>query len=609
MKVRLYGAAVFVASFLLVFRGVNNSAPLTEGWWHVYVRWLNQGKVPYRDFELLVPPGYPYLLRAAVAVVGEGFYALRIVGAIQLGAIALCTFYLVLRFVSPAIGGLIAVSTTMFLTSSTAFVSYDYVYTALLFMLATFSYGLRLESSFESVKPENAWKWILVGSLASGASMVKQTQGIWTLAALAALLILFNSANLRVMLLKIGLVTLGIGAVWVPTLAWFAAHDVSPIEFGRAIFVIDGPKGSVTEIFFSWIQDIFRFYGENGVRATAASALTILQVLAPWLGVSLLLRRFPDRQSSSRFHHWIAISGVFTVAVVSLFISWNRLGVIGDVLRFFEEQVRINVYVGSWLALILCCLWVVSSLSERQALTDVLAATGIVIAVVWACAMSAGITEIGVFLAVAMALAAFIFVSRVHWASITLVGLLATSMLSGSWWTKQLVPYAWWGYQTPAVADATTQLEDGLFSGLATSPVVRSAYDQTVDFVKASASCDGEVVAYPHVPVFLLDAGLMPGGRLAQYWFDFSSETEIRAEVERLQSRQLSAVVILRLPDSVIESHETLFNEGRPLAQRALASFIDSRVVNMVQVMSTQISAEARLDTYVSQCVVDSRGM
>ena len=66
-----------VASSSLVWR---NYTTFTEGWWHVYVIWMRAGRKPYNDFELLVPPAYPYILRLISNFVGMDFLSLRVVG-------------------------------------------------------------------------------------------------------------------------------------------------------------------------------------------------------------------------------------------------------------------------------------------------------------------------------------------------------------------------------------------------------------------------------------------------------------------------------------------------------------------------------------------------
>ena len=70
----------------------------TDSWWHVYLIWMNQGRVPYRDFELLIPPGYLYLLKLITVFSGMGLYELRIVGLLLMGGIGLLVFELIRSF-------------------------------------------------------------------------------------------------------------------------------------------------------------------------------------------------------------------------------------------------------------------------------------------------------------------------------------------------------------------------------------------------------------------------------------------------------------------------------------------------------------------------------
>jgi hypothetical protein len=78
---RLNGSKRTLLSYILVFFITILSfgwrqplyAPLTEGWWHVYSRWLSEGLIPYKDFNLIVPPGMPYLNWFITSIIGENF--------------------------------------------------------------------------------------------------------------------------------------------------------------------------------------------------------------------------------------------------------------------------------------------------------------------------------------------------------------------------------------------------------------------------------------------------------------------------------------------------------------------------------------------------------
>ena len=58
----------------------NRTAPITEGWFSTYADMILSGKVPYRDFELVLPPLYTYLVAAVNLVFGNHLIVWRIIG-------------------------------------------------------------------------------------------------------------------------------------------------------------------------------------------------------------------------------------------------------------------------------------------------------------------------------------------------------------------------------------------------------------------------------------------------------------------------------------------------------------------------------------------------
>lgn len=135
-----------------------------------------------------------------------------------------------------------------------------------------------------------------------------------------------------------------------------------------------------------------------------------------------------------------------------------------------------------------------------------------------------------------------------------------------------------------------------------------SGWEQSVEEMRtqlvSASACPGEIVAYPHIPVFLLDVGALPGGRLGQYWYDFSSSSEIAEEVKRLSRTNISAIVMMQLPEYVLEMHEQLFNSSKPLPHHKLQDLLSMRAEEFQLVVSEEISSEASLSLWVSECVV-----
>ena len=138
-RLDLLALLLFGLVFGISLSVVNISAPLTEGWWHVYVRWIDQGKIAYNDFELLVPPGYPYLMWVLTHIVGEQFLHLRILGCLLESVIAVQLFYIFKGLIGKFMALVLAFFGTIYLYSGTASITYDYHYFAVFFFLIIFS--------------------------------------------------------------------------------------------------------------------------------------------------------------------------------------------------------------------------------------------------------------------------------------------------------------------------------------------------------------------------------------------------------------------------------------------------------------------------------------
>jgi len=606
VKDRIGHFSTFAVSLTIALKGFTTYAPFTEGWWHVYARWLNQGKVPYRDFELLVPPGYPLLLRSITNIFGETFYTLRIIGAVQIALLGVCIFVLTSRFAGKAPAVLFSAAAVSHLVSGTAFVSYDYVYTALLLMLASFSYVLSLvNNSLDSLQLR--WRsWVIAGFLVGCALSIKQTQGLWTLLGVIILLFIFQRQEISGFLKRLAFIGLGVTVVWLPLSLWLFFEGVTPVDLFRALYLNGGPKGSATEVFFGWARDIFNLGEIHLVRPVAAHWLAMFQSLIPFLGVAAIVRKLSSDQDQDRFVERSVLIGISVLGLALWSVRPTSFGSLTTVLDFLWGLVASNRIV-SWVVLPFFLIWLIVTRSSRHLLKQALALSICSITVVWACGMSAGITEIGDFLAIAVALSFFVFIGQRRWPAIALAGLMALSIASGSWWKKDgLAPYAWWGYETPVSSEATVRYEQGLMSGLSTTPEIRDLYGKYRTYVAASDDCPGEVIAFPHIPIFVLDAGLTPEGQLGQYWYDFSTADEIAEETQRLQNVELKAVVIMQLPPYVREMHEQLFSEGRALPHRNLENLLLEKSKSLTRIALSQIGIDAILNISVSDCVAKS---
>jgi hypothetical protein len=291
--------------------------------------------------------------------------------------------------------------------------------------------------------------------------------------------------------------------------------------------------------------------------------------------------------------------------VVTWYSNWDSIGQFGSVFNFAWQEFILNATVGSWIA---CAFYLLSCAREREKRKTALLLSLVVAATVWSCAMSAGITEIGAFLSVAIALGALVDYGRKSVAVSLVAMIMVISISSGSWWKYEGLPrYSWWGYSTVSPEVVKARSSKGLTKGLLWDASALEAFEKTQEVLSRAKSCGGEVVVFPHVPLFQLDANLLPGGRLATYWYDFSTQDEIQLEVARLKRVKISAIVLLELPDTVVEGHELLFNDGAPLAHRQMYDFL-SKIGpgSMTDVIQAPVGPDTFWHVFADNCSATS---
>jgi hypothetical protein len=178
------------------------------------------------------------------------------------------------------------------------------------------------------------------------------------------------------------------------------------------------------------------------------------------------------------------------------------------------------------------------------------------LAMTYSTGMSAGLTEYGIFMNI-LVVGAWLdqyLNSRFLSYLIVILSLIFSSSLVLK---KYESPYSWWGYNLPSIYEATQLSKQGLTERLHFSP---DEYNEFTDIQTRlrNLPCGGEIISYPHIPLFLLDQKALPGGQAAMYWYDFVSNKTLTKEANRFESAQIAAVVEKILP-GVERSHEELF--------------------------------------------------
>ena len=94
------------------------------------------------------------------------------------------------------------------------------------------------------------------------------------------------------------------------------------------------------------------------------------------------------------------------------------------------------------------------------------------------------------------------------------------------------------------------------------------------------------------MPLFQLNAGLLPPGHLGNYWFDFSSKPGIERQLEYIQERGIDAVVYLEVPKYITDAHSQLFQGGKELPQNLLAETFKSYLSSLPSSSISKLTVE-----------------
>ena len=604
MNVRYQDQISRTAAFMLSAGGSiqvwKGYAPFTEGWWHVYVLWLRQGRIPYKDFELLVPPGYPYILDLVSRVVGFNFLSLRAFGLALMGLIGVLIYELIRPFCGRCGGALISTTASVYLQSGTAFISYDYVYFALAFVLGSFVLLQKALSSDSYKLLTPTLKIFLSGVLMGCALSIKQTQGIAGISfGLFAVGLAYFLSDQRGSIRKHCL-TFSSGVILVITfwMCWALIKGVNIGVMMSQIFPRNGTKGSTLEILFGTERDVF-------LSPNFGIFLLVRQML-PYIFFIWVLRKFsfptilnPNWKTFDKSLSRIIFVGFGSLMVLVMTTRPERYPLIMILANNVRRRFDPSLTVGPRLVCI--CLLIFVLVKRPSWYVSGIPLLAAAFATWWACGMSAGITEIGAAIPLATALVFALYFARQHLLAKLTVAILCCALIAT--WTQAKLdqPYSWWGY---TVARDTLMVSDTkMTSGLSIATSQLNALHGIVGAIESVSKCMGEVVVYPHMPIFQLESDSLPTGRLGNYWYDFSSKEGIRDEKSRLESVNVKALVIVDLPKSVIKLHEWLFNAELPLPQRDLLNYLERYAIeNLTLARQDDLGSGIKARTYLEVC-------
>ncbi len=565
--VTLAGAFV-VLSFCLVFilPWWNRYLGLTnEGWFHWFGFQILQGRVPYRDFYLHVPPGQALTTAVLIKVFGNRIVVGEMFGLVA-GVFAALSLYVWLCRIVPAFWSVVAVVTAMSIYLDLSAESLGGVHLVSILYPA---FAI-LAASFALDRDDGGLVWLLLAGILAGISLlIKQTAGVAiTLSLGVATPAILAARGHKWHGLRAAIVfAVGWIIPVVSTCAWLAAHGALRDFLADAFLQGSSSKGSLASLL---LRQAVGIAGDYYLRVCAVLAIGALVLLA-----FVVKRGGAAKWTFSRRSTVILILGFGIVSAVLVIVT-DRLHVLPfglqrpgivfhNVPLFFGEFGSLILLLGyAWLFFRRRLNW-----TEEQCLlaSTVSFAYAYLSSFSWANAANILIPAFPFVFAFALSHVRSGRAGRIV-QGLTLAAVLSCLVTMAG--LKMQSPYSWADWQEGNVRRATVQPPFPELRGIEVTPETDRFLERLVADIQQNSRPDDQVAEFCCMPILYLLAHREPATFGYVHYIDVTPDTVYNADASRLEKNLPAVVVTVERSDEQLREDEIYFRGGKPSGERAL---------------------------------------
>jgi hypothetical protein len=133
---------------------------------------------------------------------------------------------------------------------------------------------------------------------------------------------------------------------------------------------------------------------------------------------------------------------------------------------------------------------------------------------------------------------------------------------AGAFALKVESTYNWWGLRAGSYHEQKYTCNLPLLRGIHMNEVCARTYNDMLAAVQSATGQGEPIFVFPHMPVLYLALNRPRASATALQWFDVASDGAVLADIERLKNDPPRAMVLCRIDDYVIQSHEQAFRGG-----------------------------------------------
>lgn len=552
--------AVFVPVIVYNIIILKNYFPITEGWWSYVGSLILDGKQPYKDFYLYIPPVYPYLIAFFIKIFGIEIIKLRIFGLLLQVLTAVVLYNCLRKLFNPLIASIsTAFSMFVFLTSFTAFSAYDYNQLAS-FMALLIVYIL---IKYDDIPEYYSRSGLIAGFLSVILLFTKQSTGFIVFVSVLWGLIITNcidDAKKKLLFSYLLSVFSGI-LIFIIALRF---NDSLGKFFDNVIIGASVSKGGGTaySVLYNWFPRIFR----GNMKFTLNALVVTILLLLCFIKTS---NRFYIRLNNKNTRFALILFCVMSTIAVLLPYSYSG---ISQHISFSYYYKFINKTIENISIIVIFPLMILLMMRLYRSAPFILMVC-LSFAMLMNTALSNAVVPYGTMPAIALLVGLLLKQQKNLFFMMIFICLVSIYILAGVS-SKYKTPYSWGGYKCDDLRKTVIFKKDiKVINGLGINSNMKELLNMLSNakyFSSKTAFC------YPNMPVFYLITNTKSITFAPFHWYDVANDDVSKMDAVSILTNNPDFIIWNKNVDNYdMKQHEALFRNGKQCGQRNITSVLE----------------------------------
>ena len=556
----------------------NKGMSIAEGWYTTFAELINEkGCVPYRDFELIFPPLYVYIIALFTKIFGYEIIFLRILGAFIFAFSGLFLYLIFKKIIkNTTVSLILGIMVAGFMQSEVVQVFYDYIRFMDLFVFVSIYFYLRfIDEQKKEKKRRVSVNLITSVVFASFASLIKQSSGLLYLISVLCMtfLLCIFAKNKKEWLTHAIVCFVTFISIYLVTWIMLALASALGDYFYYNFFASVGAKGGgLYEILFGFLK--------RGKEGLASATIPVLAVIFFVLDEIFITR---SKKANYAYGEKFAVLGCISVAIffaLSFLMIVKCLFFAND-LQIFNVTVLLNTAFVTNLIFTLVAFFALCYYKRKKVEISndlikyfVLSFSSLILS--YAVCMSSGLTQGEVALSVGVMFLTMIYFSKYVAKEIVcvLLSVVVLFIANSSFAFKINNIYAWWDINLGSYKEQVYTSSVPLLKDIKMNENYARMYDGVYKLVLENTTDEDAIFTFPHVPIFYTMTGRYSNTYSLVQWIDVTNDKTIEKDIKVLEKNLPKMMILSIISEYTLSSHENMFRKGEESGTRIMQEYL-----------------------------------